>query len=68
MRQIEDEEESPEMKRARELHEAYHRRFGEWAPSFGVVYASEADELDAIERAIKTGQPIEDQTPPGCVS
>ena len=58
--------EPPEMKRARELHEAYHARFGEWAPCFGVVYEDEAEELDAIERAIKTGQPIVLDLPPGC--
>lgn len=57
-----------EERRARELHEAYHERFGEWAPSFGVSYGSEAEELDAIEQAVKTGRPIEAQTPPGCES
>jgi len=60
--------EPPELKRARELHEAYHARFGEWAPRFGVPYTTEEEELDAIEQALKTGQQIKDQTPPGCVS
>jgi hypothetical protein len=67
----EDDEERPEpaeLKRVRELHQAYRDRFGEWAPRFGVPYTNEAEELEAIEQALKTGRPIEDQTPPGCVS
>ncbi len=64
----EDRSESPEQKRVRELHEAYHARFGEWAPVFGVFYEDEDDMLRKIEEAVKTGRAIEDQTPPGCVS
>jgi hypothetical protein len=56
------------MKRARQLHEAYHQRFAEWAPKFGVAYEDEDDELRAIEQALRTGQRIRDETPPGCVS
>ena len=43
------------MKRARELHEAYHARFGEWPPKFGVSYRGELEELTAIEQVAKTG-------------
>jgi hypothetical protein len=60
--------EPSELKRPRELHEAYHARFGEWAPTFGVPYKEKGDELNAIEQALMTGRPIKDQTPPGCVS
>ena len=60
--------EPPEIQRARELHEAYRRKFGEYAPRFGVPYDDEAGELEAIEQALRTGQPIKDETPPGCVS
>lgn len=68
---LEDDEnrpEPPELKRARDLHETYRARFGEWAPKFGVPYATDDEELEAVERALKTGQRIKDQTPPGCVS
>jgi len=60
-----DRPESPELKRARELHEAYHARFGEWAPTFGVPYRTEEEELAAVEQALKTGQQIMLDLPPG---
>jgi len=70
-RLLHDDEERPEsieMKRARELHEAYYARFGEWAPGFGVPYTTYEEELKAIEQALKSGEPIKDQTPPGSES
>jgi len=62
----EDRPEPPELKRARELHEAYRARFGEWVPKFGVPYTTDDEELEAIEEALKTGVPIRENIPPGC--
>lgn len=55
--------EPPEWKRAREIHEAYQKQFGEQPPIFG---QPNDDLLDRMVQAMKTGRKIREQLPPGC--
>jgi hypothetical protein len=61
----EDREEPEWLKEEHELYEAYERTFGEPAPMFMIL---QHDPIAQVRQALKTGQPIRDQTPPGCVS
>ena len=57
--------EPPHLKRERELYEEYFRKFKDYPPSFGMPEESDQARLARIKKAIKTGQPIEMQIPPG---
>ena len=48
-------------KEAKDLHEAYFKRFGHWAPGFGIP---PGDILEQIRQALKTGKPIRTDIPP----
>lgn len=58
--------EPPHVKRERELYERYYRKFKEHPPSFGLPPESDQARLARIEQAIKTGQSIVENIPPGC--
>lgn len=54
--------ESAQDKKARELHEAYRQKFGEWPPMFVIG----PNPLERIQEALRTGEPILEDLPPGC--
>lgn len=55
-----------EQKHTEELFSAYQRKFGEGPPMFSMP-PDRGEQLDMIENALKTGQPIHFECPPDCV-